>query len=367
MNDGTRLNKYLASCAVGSRRACDALIQSGRVEVNGSSCSKLATRIQAGDHVKVDGRRVVPREVTIVAFHKPRGYVCSREDELGRDTIYTLLPGALHALHHVGRLDRDSEGLLILTNDGDLSQRLMHPSKSVEKEYLVTANQSFENVHLDQFLEGVYTEGGKLRAKAIERLSARRIKVVLDHGAKRQIRVMFETMGYTVSKLLRVRIGQLWLGDLEPGHWALLNAAEVAMLLEDAAATKKRATPPPHAPRRGDAPKERKSASGQDSRATRQSDPGILPGSRSKRGAAVVASMLRKKGGQLSRATRQSEPGVSPGSRSKRGAAVGAPTLRKKVGQDARATRQSGPGVLPGSRAKRSSAATAPATRKKAR
>ncbi|MCX6876098.1 MAG: pseudouridine synthase [Verrucomicrobia bacterium] len=245
MQAGTRLNKYLASCAVGSRRACDELIQSARVEVNGNPCSNLGTRIQPGDHVKVDGRRVAPREVTIVAFHKPRGYVCSREDELGRDTIYALLPASLHALHHVGRLDRESEGLLILTNDGDLSQRLMHPSKAVEKEYLVTANQAFENVHLDQFLAGVYTEGGKLRAKAIERLSARRIKVVLEHGAKRQIRLMFETMGYTVTKLLRVRIGQLWLGDLEPGQWAVLTPPEVSMLLGTAAPTRKRATPPP--------------------------------------------------------------------------------------------------------------------------
>jgi 23S rRNA pseudouridine2605 synthase len=251
MNDGTRLNKYLASCAVGSRRACDELIRSGRIDVNGSTCNKLATRIQMDDHVKLDGRRVAPRDATIVAFHKPRGYVCSREDELGRDTIYVLLPASLHSLHHVGRLDRDSEGLLILTNDGDLSQRLMHPSKAVEKEYLVTANQAFENAHLDQFLEGVYTAGGKLRAKAIERLSSRRIKVVLDHGAKRQIRMMFETMGYTVTKLLRVRIGQLWLGDLEPGQWAILTPQEVAMLLGTPATTKKRTTirPARHHPR----------------------------------------------------------------------------------------------------------------------
>ena len=245
MKDGTRINKYLASCAVGSRRACDELIQAGRVEINGSQCTKLATQVQPGDHVKVDGRRVAPRDLTIVAFHKPRGYVCTRGDELGRETIYDLLPGALQALHHVGRLDRDSEGLLILTNDGDLSQRLMHPSKSVEKEYLVTANQAFENAHLDQFLAGVYTEGGKLRALAIERLSARRIKVVLDHGAKRQIRVMFDTMGYTVTKLLRVRIGQLWLGDLAPGEWAVLTPPEVAMLLGAAAPTRKRATAVP--------------------------------------------------------------------------------------------------------------------------
>ena len=231
MTEGIRLNKYLASCAVGSRRACDELIQAGRVEINGSSCSKLATRVLPGDHVKVDGRRVIPREPMVVVFHKPRGYVCTRSDELGRATIYDVLPVALQGLHHVGRLDMDSEGLLILTNDGELSQRLMHPSKAVDKEYLVTANQAFESAHLDQFLLGVYAEGTKLRAKEIERLSARRIRVVLDHGAKRQIRVMFETMGYTVTKLLRVRIGQLWLGDLEPAQWAILTPLEIGMLL----------------------------------------------------------------------------------------------------------------------------------------
>jgi 23S rRNA pseudouridine2605 synthase len=240
MTEGTRLNKYLASCAAGSRRGCDELIQAGRVEINGSVCTNLATRVGPEDHVKVDGKRMTPRGMLVVVFHKPRGLVCTREDELGRATIYDLLPKTLANLHHVGRLDLDSEGLLILTNDGELSQRLMHPSKAVEKEYLVTANQAFEDVHLDQFLAGIYTaEGGKLRAKTVERLSSRRIKIVLEHGAKRQIRVMFEAMGYQVSKLLRVRIGQLWLGDLEPGGWAVLSPAEVAMLLAKPAAQAK--------------------------------------------------------------------------------------------------------------------------------
>ena len=157
MSEGVRLNKYLASCGVGSRRACDELIASGRVEVNGSPCVKLATRVTETDSVRVDGKRVFPKEEIVVIFHKPRGYVCTRSDELGRETIYSLLPASLSALHHVGRLDTDSEGMLILTNDGDLSQQLMHPSKSVEKEYLVTSNQAFENSHLDQFLAGVFT------------------------------------------------------------------------------------------------------------------------------------------------------------------------------------------------------------------
>jgi 23S rRNA pseudouridine2605 synthase len=233
MKEGIRLNKYLASCAVGSRRKSDELIKAGRVEVNGDPCLNMGTRISEGDHVRLDGKRINPRETVVVAFHKPRGYVCTREDELGRDTIYTLLPESLRSLHHVGRLDRDSEGLLILTNDGDLSQQLMHPSKSMEKEYLVTSNQSFENLHLSQLLEGVYTPEGRLKANAIERLSPRRLKIVLDHGAKRQIRVMFDTLGYQVTKLMRVRIGGLWLGDLEPGRWAILNRKEVAMLLEN--------------------------------------------------------------------------------------------------------------------------------------
>jgi len=230
---GVRLNKFLASCGVGSRRQCDELIRQGRVEVNGSP-AELATRVGEGDHVRLDGKRLQARASRVIALHKPRGLVCSREDELGRDTIYSLLPEPMHGLHHVGRLDRDSEGLLILTNDGDLSQQLLHPSRSIEKEYLVTVNQPLENPHLAQLTEGIYTPEGKLRAKQVERLSPRRLKVVLDQGAKRQIRVMLKAMGYQVQKLLRVRIGGLWLGELEAGQWATLTEAEVKLLLEGA-------------------------------------------------------------------------------------------------------------------------------------
>lgn len=231
MNSGDRLNKFLAGCGIGSRRACDRWIKEGKVEVNGKPCLELSTRIGPNDHVRFEGRRMVPKEISTIAFHKPRGLVCTREDELGRDTIYSLIPPALHGLHHVGRLDLDSEGLLILTNNGDLTQSLMHPSNEVEKEYFVTSNQPFENAHLDQFLTGIYTTNQvKLRAKAIDRMSPRRLRIVLGHGAKRQIRVMFEALGYRVTKLVRVRIGSLWLGELPPGRHAVLNEAEIAML-----------------------------------------------------------------------------------------------------------------------------------------
>ncbi|MCW1883744.1 rRNA pseudouridine synthase [Luteolibacter flavescens] len=230
MPEGTRLNKFLASCGVGSRRACDAMVQDGRVEINGKPCLNPAHHVEPGDFVRVDGKRVQTKETSTVMFYKPRGYVCSREDELGRDTIYTILPTILKHLHHVGRLDRDSEGLLILTNDGDLSQTLMHPSKLVEKEYIVTSNQPVLNEHLDLFKSGVYVEKVRMRAKEVTRLSSRRYKIVLETGLKRQIRMMFQALGYQVQKLVRVRIGMVELGDLPEGAWLPIDEKVITLL-----------------------------------------------------------------------------------------------------------------------------------------
>ena len=231
--DAVRLNKFLASAGEGSRRTCDELIQQGRVEVNGEIQPNPATRVSPGDHVRIDGRRVAANNSLVVAFHKPRGLVCTRSDEHQRATIYSALPPMMHHLHHTGRLDLDSEGLLILTNDGDLTQRLMHPRTGIEKEYLVTTNQAFDREHLGKLTKGIYTPEGKLTAKHTGMLSPRRLKIVLEHGAKRQIRVMLEALGYKVSRLLRVRIGGLWLGDLKPGEYAALTATEISMLLEN--------------------------------------------------------------------------------------------------------------------------------------
>lgn len=230
MNDGTRLNKYLASCGIGSRRACDELIQAGHVEINGQPCLNPATRVGTDDFVRFDGRRVVAKRIDTVMLHKPAGLVCSKDDELGRHTIFSLLPGALQHLNHVGRLDLDSEGLLLLTNDGTLAQDLLHPSKNIEKEYIVTANQTVSDQHLDQFLVGLYTEEGKLQAKEVERLSPRRIRIVLVTGHKRQIRVMFQTLGYSVQRLVRVRIGSFELVDIHPGKWRPVTPAEIDLL-----------------------------------------------------------------------------------------------------------------------------------------
>ncbi len=225
-----RLNKYLASCGVGSRRACDKMIQDGLVHVNSSRCTNPATRVDSDDVVRVGRKIVTPKTTEVILFNKPPGLVCSSSDELGRQTIYSILPPKLHHLKNVGRLDKDSEGLLILTNDGDLALRLTHPRQKVEKEYLVTLNQAFSNDIISQLLAGVHTPEGRARAKAIRRISPRRVRVTLETGLKRQIRYMFDAVHLKVTKLVRTRIGSLKGGGLELGKWRPLDDDEVAAL-----------------------------------------------------------------------------------------------------------------------------------------
>ena len=230
---GIRINKFLASCGIDSRRVADRLIQEGRVEVNGKVVDTPGMRVTEKDFVKVDGRHMSLMEEVVVLLNKPRGYVCSREAQGAVGTVYDLLPPRLRHLNYVGRLDADSEGLLIMTNKGELTQRLSHPSGGIEKEYWVTADQHFENSVLMQFLRGVRIPEGNAKAKYVCRSSARRACVVLEQGLKRQIRQMFQCLGLRVRKLVRVRIGSLWGGDLEPGSWRFLDDADVALMMKN--------------------------------------------------------------------------------------------------------------------------------------
>lgn len=227
---GTRLNKYLASCGVGSRRACDALIQEGNIFVNNSRCENPATQIGPDDMVRVGRKNVSPRITEVILLNKPAGLVCTAQDELGRGTIYDILPPKLQHLKNVGRLDKDSEGLLVLTNDGDLALKLTHPAQKVEKEYVVTLNQAFPNEVMDQLIKGVHTPEGRAKAKAVRRISPRRVKVVLETGLKRQIRYMFDAVHLKVTKLVRIRIGMLEDTRLELGRWRHLDEAEIEAL-----------------------------------------------------------------------------------------------------------------------------------------
>lgn len=224
-----RLNKFLASCGYESRRAADRLIAEGRVEVNGKVVDTPGLRVMPSDFVKVDGRHATPKEKVVLLLNKPRGFVCSRESQGAIGTVYDLLPPKYRYVNYVGRLDADSEGLLLFTNNGSLSQIIAHPGSGIEKEYWVTLDQAFDNSVLIQLLKGVRIPEGQAKAKYISRLSARRACVVLEQGLKRQVRQMFACLGLRVRKLVRVRIGSLWGGDLEPGRTELLTPEQIEL------------------------------------------------------------------------------------------------------------------------------------------
>ena len=222
-NEGIRINKYLASCGYESRRKADALIAEGAVEINGKRVEAPGARVMPGDYVKVNGKHAQPKDGITILLNKPRGYVCSRDPQGAEGTVFDLLPSKYRYVNYVGRLDADSEGLLILTNKGEYNQRLGHPTGGVEKEYWVTLDQPYENSVLLQLLKGVRIAEGQAKAKYICRLSPRRACVVLEQGLRRQVRQMFSCLGFRVRKLVRVRIGSLWGGDLAPGRAMLLT------------------------------------------------------------------------------------------------------------------------------------------------
>ncbi len=225
-----RINKYLVNCGCESRRKADKLIAEGLVEINGRR-AEAGARVQVGDFVKVDGRQVKPKAEVTLLLNKPRGIVCSREPQGARNTVYDLLPPKYRHVNYVGRLDADSEGLLLLTSKGEFNDRITQPKSHVEKEYWVTLNQPYDNAALLQLLKGLHLPEGQAKVKYVARLSPRRACVVLEQGLKRQIRQMFACMGLRVRKLVRVRIGSLWGGDLLPGHFAIMTAEQMKLAL----------------------------------------------------------------------------------------------------------------------------------------
>jgi 23S rRNA pseudouridine2605 synthase len=225
-----RLNRFLAAAGLGSRRSCEELIASGAVVINGSRVEKLATVVAENDDVRVHGRIIHVARKTYLLLHKPRGFVVTRSDERGRRTIYDLLPPEFATLFHVGRLDKDSEGLLLLTNDGDLAQKLTHPSHGIEKEYEVTLDKPFDPAHSAKMIKGIFIEGGRARFERIHIVGPGRLRVVLRQGLKRQIRLMFYDMGYEVERLKRTRIGSIQDDAMPPANFRFLTPREIQSL-----------------------------------------------------------------------------------------------------------------------------------------
>lgn len=252
-----RLNKFLASAGLGSRRSVEQLITTGQVSVNGRICTELATSVTEADEVEVCGRRVGAEEKMYLLLNKPKGYLCAAKDEPGqnRPTVFDLLPDGWPRVAHAGRLDYDSEGLLILTNDGDFALRLTHPRYKVEKEYVVTLDRAYDLADTPRLLKGVFLAPeeprsrpapGSAPAEPPKRVRARAervlpmpgnaVGVVLRQGLKRQIRLMFLALNYRVKRLVRVRIGPLTDRRLASGRFRPLTRHEIRDLLKAATA-----------------------------------------------------------------------------------------------------------------------------------
>jgi 23S rRNA pseudouridine2605 synthase len=225
-----RLNRFLAAAGIGSRRQCDELIAAGRVTINGRACTNFSAQPSERDHVKVDGKLVHPEREMTIALHKPAGFVSTRSDPHVRDTIFDLLPPKFPRLFNIGRLDAQSEGLLLLTNDGDLAQQLTHPRFKIEKEYEATLDRQWDSALAQKLLRGIFLDGRRAQIARLQSIGPKRVRVVLRQGINQQIRRMFYAIGYEVERLVRVRIGNLRLGDLPRGHWRPLSKSELSAL-----------------------------------------------------------------------------------------------------------------------------------------
>ena len=238
MSPAIRLQKFLAEAGVASRRAAEAIILAGRVQVNGQPVRVLGSKVEPGrDAVTVDGKPVRIKRKLYVALHKPVGCLCTRRDERGRPTVYDFLPKEWQNLHFVGRLDFNTEGLLFLTNDGQFALCLTHPRYGVGKKYVATVEGCVERAILERFLRGVWHAGEQLRAQAARLISAGRMRSVVElelaEGKNREVRRLFESQGLAVKRLQRIQIGKIKLGELKPGRWRALTETEIKTLLAE--------------------------------------------------------------------------------------------------------------------------------------
>ena len=242
-----RLQKFLANAGVSSRRKAEELIAAGKVKVNGRVVTELGTKIDdAKDTIVVNGKKIESAEPVWIALHKPRGYVSTRSDPQGRETLYDLLPKEFHSLFYVGRLDMDSEGLVLLTNDGDTANRLLHPRYEVARVYEVLVRGELKPDRIDALLDGVEIEDGIARAENVRVLGVvrneMRLQLTLREGKKREVRRMLWAVGHKVLTLKRLSYGPIQLGRLPEGKWRKLTSEELAALRKGAPTSRKGVT-----------------------------------------------------------------------------------------------------------------------------
>lgn len=236
-----RIQKYLSQCGLCSRREAEKKILEGRVSVNGKTAEIGCIIDPEKDRVVYEGNVVkcVAEDKVVVAMNKPSGYLCTNEDQFGGKTVFELLrePYSDMKMFCVGRLDKNSEGLLILTNDGDLANKIIHPSSGIVKRYRVLLNREFDPSLIQRLLEGVVHDGEKLKAARVITpasnvpMRERRLEIWLNQGRKREIRRMLEAIGYFVKELVRVQIGSYELKRIPKGSYKLLAQKDIDKLL----------------------------------------------------------------------------------------------------------------------------------------
>lgn len=244
-----RLNKYLAHAGVGSRRHCEELIVRGRVSVNGRAVRELGTKVEPGDTVSVDGQPLHGEKLVYWLVHKPRGYLCTNFDPGRRPRAIDLVPHVTQRVYPVGRLDEDSEGLLLLTNDGELANRLTHPRFGVEKTYRVQVAGHPTHEDIEQLLKGVWLSEGHVRARRVRRLKSQGestwLEIVLNEGKNREIRRMLARLNHKVLVLRRIAIGPVCLDKLRRGKARRLTLEELERLRAAARRSETRTTKSP--------------------------------------------------------------------------------------------------------------------------
>ncbi len=223
-----RLNAYLARAGIASRRGADELIKAGRVTVNGAP-GQLNTFVGTEDRVAVDGREVAKQRLAYVLLHKPAGVVTTARDPQGRPTVVQLVPAEPRVVP-VGRLDAETTGALLLTNDGRLAHRLAHPRYGVEKVYVAEVDGDPDEAALRRLREGVELEDGRTAPARVRRLGPHRVELAIHEGRNRQVRRMLEAVGHPVRRLHRTTYAGLTLEGLEPGRWRELEPSEVERL-----------------------------------------------------------------------------------------------------------------------------------------
>jgi 23S rRNA pseudouridine2605 synthase len=229
--EGMRINKFLALCGVGSRRSVEETVRAGRVSINGELISDLGRRVLQGDQVTVDGKPVrAPHKYTVLVLNKPAGCVSTRIDPEGRETVYDFLPPVFRNLRNVGRLDLQSRGLLLFTDDGDLAFRLTHPSFEIRRTYNIWTDRPIGPEGRAELLQGVDLGEGEWGAAKAVKVDEEKTEITLVEGKNRELRRMMQAIGRRVRDLKRVSFGPLHLGDLAAGDFRELSEDEMAEL-----------------------------------------------------------------------------------------------------------------------------------------